>query len=256
MQIHEVTRAKLDEATAAGIGTAAGSAVSAVKNLGSRLASPFKDIKQGYRSGRKDQQIGMLADRLERAWQQYSTQWAKSQGGQYTPRQGMMPVTLYPAWKQALTAFVQKNLLSGMQYSRLQNANQFDSLIDQLINSNSADPAEQKKIWNDLTLAASVAQHTPAAGAAQAAAPGQTTLGQTAAPAQAAAAGQTAALGQTAAQLQQTVAQAIGQIAPAGTLSSVGKIIRQGFTNNNASVRSTGEPAVDALLMSLGFTVV
>jgi hypothetical protein len=250
MQIHEVTRAKLDEATAAGIGTAAGSAVSAVKNLGSRLASPFKDIKQGYRSGRQDQQIGMLADRLERAWQQYSTQWAKSQGGQYTARQGMMPVTLYPAWKQALTAFVQKNLLSGMQYSRLQNANQFDSLIDQLINSNSADPAAQKKIWNDLTLAASVAQHTPAAGAGQAAAPGQTTAGQPAAPAQVAAAGQTAA------QLQQTVAQAIGQIAPAGTLSSVGKIIRQGFTNNNASVRSTGEPAVDALLMSLGFTVV
>jgi hypothetical protein len=250
MQIHEVTRAKLDEAAAAGIGATAGSAVSAVKNLGSRLASPFKDIKQGYQSGRKDQQIGMLADRLERAWQQYSTQWAKSQGGQYTARQGMMPVTLYPAWKQALTAFVQKNLLSGMQYSRLQNANQFDSLIDQLINSNSADPAAQKKLWNDLTLAASVAQHTPAAGAAQAAAPAQTAPGQTAAPAQA------AAPGQTAAQLQQTVAQAIGQIAPAGTLSSVGKIIRQGFTNNNASVRSTGEPAVDALLMSLGFTVV
>jgi len=123
-------------------------------------------------------------------------------------------------------------------------------LIDQLINSNSADPAEQKKLWNELTLAASVAQHTPASGAAQAAAPGQTAAGQAAAPAQAAAAGQTAA------QLQQTVAQAIGQIAPAGTLSSVGKIIRQGFTNNNASVRSTGEPAVDALLMSLGFTVV
>ena len=251
MQIHELTQPRLDEAVGSTLGQQVGGAVSAVKNLGSRIASPLKNIKQGYQTGRRDQQIAMLSDRLERAWQQYSAQWAKSQGGQYTAQQGMMPVTLYPAWKQALTAFVQKNLLLGMQYSRLQNASQFDSLIDQIINANSADPAAQKKLWNDLTLAASVAQHQPAAGAGQAAAAG----GQTGAAGPAAAQPAPAAA-TSPAQLMQPVAQAINQIAPAGTLSSVGKIIRQGFTNNNASVKSTGEPAVDALLMTLGFTVV
>ena len=86
MQIHEITQKKsnqLDEAVGSGLGGAVGKTVSGIKNVGSAIASPFKNIAQGYQQGRMDQTISMLADRMNRGWQNYSVQWAKSQGGQY-----------------------------------------------------------------------------------------------------------------------------------------------------------------------------
>jgi hypothetical protein len=95
MQIHEITRKKhtqLDEAVGDAIGGAVGTTVSGIKSVGSAIASPFRDIASGYQTGRADQRTAALADKFQRAWQQYAIQWAKSNGGQYTaPGRGAAP---------------------------------------------------------------------------------------------------------------------------------------------------------------------
>ena len=454
MQIHEITiknkNAQLDEGVGSAIGGAAGSTVSGIKSVGSAIASPFKDIASGYQTGRADQRTAALADKFQRAWQQYAIQWAKSNGGQYTApgaggaaqqpapgqpatatqattpqataqksgtaaggmqalystiqsldnktlngvakilsqkvgpaatmnalktpapgapmteaqlnelgwndvkagaqkfgagvksayqaaapvvkkaatagvnavkaapgavataaggtagaiagmparastayraskattsgpkmtmqelqlaltkltsaqatklfsfvqqiqaarkagiKEGIMPATLLPDYENAMKAFVQKNMLSGMQYSRLQNANQIDGLIKKLVDPANDSTSAQTDLWNQLTLAASVSQHAPASGAA-----GGQQAGATTAPGGQQQAG---ASGETADELKQPVIQALGQLTKEGQLKAIGQIVARGFTNNNTSIKSTGEPAVDALLLSMGFT--
>lgn len=480
MQIHELTTKKkqIDEALGAGVGGAAGKAVSGVKNAASFIASPFKNVAQGYQQGRADQNISMLADKFYRNWQNYSVQWAKSQGGQYTQpgkapapapagqpqgqgqapgqaqgqtakkpapakksavkaqalypaiqaldnkqlnavakilsqrvgpaataaalkkpepgaqsvgqlneigwqdvkagaqkayqavqptlasvgqqvkqgvqlapqfakqvgqgykkaakagmkmakaapgalataagatagsvagmparaqtayrtgkqfvsgqqmtiqelqqalfslstaeaqklfsfvqqlqgarraglKEGITPATLLPGYEQALKAYVQKNLLSGMQYSRLQNAQQIDQLIKQIVDPANDSASAQKDLWNKLTLAASVAQQNPAASPGQSSASAQDGGTQAGGAQQQKAQATPAAEGDTAEELLQPVQQALeGAGAKSGTLRAIGQTIARGFTNNNTSVKSTGEPAVDALLLSMGF---
>lgn len=479
MQIHELTQKKpsqIDEALGSGLGGAAGKTVSGAKNVASFVASPFKNIKQGYRQGRQDQKVGALADKAYRAWQDYSIQWAKSMGGQYsepgkgsapaqqgqaqgqapsqqsqsqgqaaggvaakakspatniqtlystiqsldnkqlnaiakilsqrvgpaatmaalkkpessapvsesqlnelgwqdvkagaqkayqavkptlssmgqqvkqgvqlapqfakqvgqgykkatqagmkiakaapgavataagatagavagmparaqtayrtgkqfvsgpqmttaelqqalfklTPAQatklysfvqqlqmarkaglkeGVSPDTLLPNYEQALKAFVQKNLLAGMQYSRLQNAQQIDDLIKKIVDPANDSASAQKDLWNKLVLSAGVAQHTPAGSPT----PTSTALGTQAGSTQPAQTAQASAGGETAEELIQPVQQALSQVSKEGTLRAIGQTIARGFTNNNTAIKSTGEPAVDALLLSMGF---
>jgi len=82
MQIYELTIKKkntqVDEGVFDTIGGAVGKTVSGVKNVGSAIAKPFKDVAQGYQTGRMDQTISMLADKAFRAWQKYVAQLEKS----------------------------------------------------------------------------------------------------------------------------------------------------------------------------------
>lgn len=81
MQIHELTRKKqveLEEGIADTIGGAVGKTVSGVKNVGSAIASPFKDVAQGYSTARQDQKVSAMADKAFRAWQKYVAQLEKS----------------------------------------------------------------------------------------------------------------------------------------------------------------------------------
>jgi predicted anti-sigma-YlaC factor YlaD len=77
-------------------------------------------------------------------------------------KEGVTPDTLLPSYEQALKAFVQKNMLAGMQYSRLQNASQIDGLIKQIVDAQNDSESAQRDLWNKLTLAAGVAQHNAA----------------------------------------------------------------------------------------------
>lgn len=469
MQIHELTQKKpnqLDEALGSGLGGAAGKTVSGAKNVASFVTSPFKNIKQGYQQGRADQKVSALADKAYRAWQDYSVQWAKSMGGQYTQpgkggattqqtqvpgqsqgqsqgqaatgtqstakssatnmqtlystiqsldnkqlnaiakilsqrvgpaatmaalkkpepgsapvgqlnelgwqdiksgaqkayqtvqpaisnigqqvkqgvqlapqfakqvgqgykkaaqtgmkmakaapgavataagatagavagmparaqtayrtgkqfvagpqmtttelqqaifkltqpqatklysfvqqlqtarkaglKEGLSPATLLPNYEQALKAFVQKNLLAGMQYSRLQNAQQIDDLIKQIVDPANDSASAQKDLWNKLVLAAGVAQHAPAASG-----PTQTGGAQTSQTPQ------SGTDGETAEDLRGTLAQAIKGIGQDKNATTLGQLVRKNFTNNAADIKSTGVPAVDALLLNMGFT--
>jgi hypothetical protein len=81
MQIHELTQKKqieLEEGILDTIGGAVGKTVSGVKNVGSAIASPFKDIAQGYSTARQDQKISVVADKAFRAWQKYVAQLEQS----------------------------------------------------------------------------------------------------------------------------------------------------------------------------------
>ena len=443
MQIHEITiknkNTQLDEGVGDAIGGAAGATVSGIKNVGSAIASPFKDIASGYQTGRADQQTAALADKFQRAWQQYAQQWAKSQGGQYTApgaggaaqqaaagqppgaqpgtaqkatggavdqqalystiqsldnkalnavakllsqkvgpaatmnalktppvsesqlnefgwndvkagaqkfgagvksayqaaapvvkkaaktgvnaikaapgavataaggtagaiagmparastayraskattsgpkmtmqelqlaltkltkaqatklfsfvqqiqaarkagiKEGITPDTLLLSYEQALKAFVQKNMFGGMQYSRLQNVSQIDDLIKKLADPANDSASAQKDLWNKLTLAASVAQHTPAGsgqqgGQQQSGAQGVQQAG--------------AADGESAEDLKDTIAQSIKAVGQDKNAATLGQLVRKNFTNNAADIKSTGVPAVDAMLLNMGF---
>lgn len=463
MQIHELTRKKhtqLDEGVGDDIGGAAGATVSGIKSVGAAIASPFRDIASGYQTGRADQRTAALADKFQRAWQQYAIQWAKSNGGQYTApgrgaapaqqsvagqtttdqtatapttttttaqksgtgagaggmqtlystiqsldnkalngvatilsqkvgpaatmnalktpepgapmteaqlnelgwndikagaksayqtvapvvqkayqnakplvkqavktgvnaikaapgavataaggtvgaiagmparagtayraskattsgpkmtmqelqtalfkltqpqaqklfafvqqvqaarkagiKEGVSPDTLLPDYENALKAFVQKNMLAGMQYSRLQNASQIDGLIKKLVDPANDSASAQTDLWNKLTLAASVSQQAPAASVSQQQA--SQASGQQQAGGQ-----QQAAGGETAEELQGVIAQALSGLGQDKNAKTVGQLVRKNFTNNAVDISSTGVPAVDAMLINMGF---
>jgi hypothetical protein len=93
MQIHELTKKKkveLDEGWADAIGSTdigqmAGAGVNAIKGVGSAIASPFKDVAQGYKSARQDQKVSAMADKAFRAWQNYVAQLEQSIAKQPAP---------------------------------------------------------------------------------------------------------------------------------------------------------------------------
>jgi len=169
-------------------------------------------------------------------------------------KEGLTPATLLPGYESALKAFVQQNLLSGMQYSRLQNADKIDELVKQIVDPANDSASAQKDLWNKLTLAASVAQHNPAGA-------GKSPSGQQASTADASATGgqqaatqNTAADGETAEELQDTIRQTLGAVTGMDKNAlTIGQMVRKNHTGNDPSIRSTGVPAVDAMLLNMGF---
>lgn len=455
MQIHEITKSRaqpLEEDLASAAGAGVGRAVSGVKNVASFVASPFKDIGQGYKTARMDQKTAALADKMYRAWQQYSVQWAKSQGGSYTKpgtggaaatqtsqpgavgtggtaaksaagavapktkttktkaqdlfstiqalddrqlagivkvlnqrvgpaatmaalkkpepvapgqlnelgwqdvkntasnigtqikqgvqmapqlarqvgqgykkaaqtgmkavkaapgaiatgagatagaiagmparaqtayrtgkqyvsgpkmtmtelqtalqglstteaqklltyvqqiqqmrkagiKEGLNPPELVKGWEQALRAFVQKNMLAGMQYSRLQNVQQIDGLIKQIVDPANDSEGAQRDLWNKLTLASAIAQHNPAQAGGET--PGKDSPTPT-----------TATGSESAAELKDAMGPILTQLGQDKNVATVGQAVRKTFTNNSPDIKSTGVPAVDAMLMTMGF---
>jgi len=227
------------------------------------------------------QAVQQLAKKFQQAWQNYSVQWAKSQGGVYTapgrakpPAQataapatapkaaaptpatapqyrnntvtvieGITPDTLLPGYEQALKAFVQKNLLSGMQYSRLQNVAQIDQLIASIVDPQNDTPAAQNKLWNQLALASSVAQKTPGDYNPAAAPP----------------AGQTRQTGQPTQQPPAAVNDINAIMAGIGVtinprqLKMLGQAMQQ--DSGITEIHSNGDPLLDALLKMMGYRV-
>lgn len=125
MQIHELTTKKkieLEEGIADTLGGAVGKAVSGVKNAGNAIASPFKDVAGGYKSGRQDQKIGAMADKAYRAWKSYEGQLFKAdpkarENGDY---------------EKQLLAFVNKNLLGGMYLPNVINKDKIITLVKKI----------------------------------------------------------------------------------------------------------------------------
>lgn len=141
-------------------------------------------------------------------------------------------------YEQALKQFVQKNLLSGLPYTRLQNAQEIDNLIKIMSEPANADSEKQWPYWQQLVKAAALADVLPQ------------NLTQKAATAS------TASTTQGSPQeLRDPVVAAEKQDAgvdPA-TLAKVGQVLRSKFTGNADDISSTGDPAVDALLLAMGF---
>lgn len=149
-------------------------------------------------------------------------------------------------YEQALKRFVQKNLFSGRDYGRLANAQEIDQLISTMSRPENADPRRQEPLWKNLALAAAVAQTVPVSAGGLAAEPEPG----------AQAADDTAGAAKTAQELVDPIEQNLedNQV-DTGVLNRAGQIVRQEFTNNRAEIRSTGNPNVDALLLSMGFRI-
>ena len=88
MQIYELTQKKkseLDEGFGSAIGGLAGAGVNAIKDVGSAIASPFKDVGQSYTSARQDQKVSAMADKAFRVWGNYVAQLEQSIAKQPAP---------------------------------------------------------------------------------------------------------------------------------------------------------------------------
>lgn len=144
-------------------------------------------------------------------------------------------------YEQALKAFVQKNLLSGMPYSRLANAAEIDQIIKTMSQPQNADPGKQQPLWQTLALAAAVAQTVPQSAGGIAAEPSAT---------------QSTGQEQSAKELVEPIKQGLAknQVAPE-ILAKAGEIIVRDYTNGERNIRSTGNPNVDALLLNMGFII-
>jgi hypothetical protein len=129
MQIHELTlktKTQVDEGIADTLGAAAGKAVSGVKNVGSAVAAPFKDVAGGYKAGRQDQKVNAMADKAYRAWKGYEAQLLKADPK--ARESGQL--------EQQLLAFVNKNLLGGMYLPNVINKDKIISLVKQIGGAN------------------------------------------------------------------------------------------------------------------------
>lgn len=150
-------------------------------------------------------------------------------------------------YQQALKGFVQQNMLGGMPYARLQNAQEIDRLIKDMSQPQNATPEAQTPLWQQLALAAAVAAVIPQSSGGTGSNSGGT------GPDKANPETDDVAQAQSARELVEPVQQAMlkSQI----DLSKPGQVLRSAFNNNETAIRSTGNANVDAMLLAMGFTI-
>lgn len=167
MQIHELTQPRLDEGVASTLGNLVGGARARASALGQKL-SPVGDFKSAMADPMRQQQIKMLADKVYRGWKQYEK----------TLLQSNPDARETPMYEQALLAFVVKNLLGGQYLPNVINKDKITALVKQLsvssgvteanaskvtgaANSGRPTAAEQEKFQQMAATAAAAAPKTP-----------------------------------------------------------------------------------------------
>jgi hypothetical protein len=146
-------------------------------------------------------------------------------------------------YEQALKGFVQQNLLAGLPYSRLQNAQEIDQLIKTMSKPENADPKTQEPLWQQLALASAVSAIIPQSAGGTGPEPTATAGPDTA----------TDQSAKSARELIEPVQQVMKQSQI--DLSKPGQVLRSKFNNGETAIRSTGNPNVDAMLLAMGFTL-
>jgi hypothetical protein len=138
MQIHELTLKKKTQQVDEGIGDfvkgagqKVGQGVGLAKKFGTAVASPFRDVAAGYRSGKVDAKTGAIADKAYRSWSAYRQELDKNAPGGKAD-----PATL----EKQLMAFVSKNLLGGQYLPNLINKDQIIKLVKQIAGNDAAPP--------------------------------------------------------------------------------------------------------------------
>jgi len=121
MQIHELTQAPVTEGIGSALGGLVGKAQAGVQNLTHKLTGPG-DYSAAKADPLRQQQVKMLADKTYRAWKAYEKDLLRSNPD--ARETGM--------YEQALMAFVNKNLLSGVYLPNLINQQQIRQLVAQL----------------------------------------------------------------------------------------------------------------------------
>ena len=130
MQIHEITQRKLDEGVGSFLGRLAGSIANVAGDVMGAI-SPGGDAKSAYASAVRPQQIKMLADKAYTGWKQYEKTLLQSNPD---ARTGDM-------YYQSLLAFVTKNLLGGQYLPNVINRRQIEALVQQLSGGSGVSPS-------------------------------------------------------------------------------------------------------------------
>jgi len=147
MQIHELTQQRLDEQ---GI-------LQGIKSA----ASGVKGAVQGFQQARQDrtvqQGVQNVADRAVRAWTQYAKQLKTANPD---------PVRYAELYKQALLAFVQKNLLKGQPIANAINQREITQLVDAMV-AQADNPAAITGLFPKLVQQAATSQTDVTSGAGQ-----------------------------------------------------------------------------------------
>ena len=131
MQIHEITNAQLDEGLGSWAGNLAGKAAASASAFGQAF-SPTSDFKSAMADPKRQQQIKMLSDKVYRGWKAYEK----------TLLQSNPDARETDMYKQALTAFVVKNLLGNQYLPNIINQAKITALVKQL--SGSGVPAKKE----------------------------------------------------------------------------------------------------------------
>lgn len=271
MQIHELTQPRLDEGLGSALGGFAGKVSAGASALGQKI-SPTGDFKAAYNEKLRSQQTKMVADKAYKAWTTYAQQLraaikdpAKLQA--FDNRTDDL-------YKKSLTAFVQKNLLGGAYMPNLTNKTDILTLIDKLsepkpvksstggtttptatglthvanptnpnIVKEALDPATEKDLFTQLVAQGTLSQTVAATGQKAGADADNTNPGTKSA----------ADTGDARSRTQEIV----GYIEQAGVkpdnLKNIGKVVTGAAGESGPNVRSTGNPAVDAMLIAMGF---
>lgn len=283
MQIHELTQKKprVDEAFA-DVVRGVSSGLSRVAYAAASPKRGLSDIKSAWQQGKVAAQAQKLADQSQAAWNRYVQNWEATmdpdEKAKFATRK--QDGGLY---KRQLTAWVQKNMLSGLPLSSVTNRSEILAVIDDLSEPRQIPPVkeadqisaggiaipagaktasapsraapnkptgtpgltddEEKRMW--LKLAQEVGRAQQAAYTGEPEVP---------AGAGAAASGATT----TSAQEPQTdmsgdIKAALSQAGQDKNIGAISQIILGAAQTK--SVRSTGNPAVDGFLRNLGFTL-
>ena len=235
MQIHELTYKRVNEGLGSALGGLVGGAKAAMGRAGQ--GTGFGADYRGAKDEKvRDQQIGMLADKAQRAWNAYAKQLAQTQ-------------TVTPQDLQtSLRAFVQKNFMGDLkyQYDSLTNKQQIETLLGAIVDPTKA--GQQKQLWNNLIKTITVSlpgARTSVGSGAPGAATGAAPKGQ------AAPAGGGFAPGVNPQDIAKSIMNATG-LTPA-TYNNMKSLVQGAATTS--TIKQTGNPGVDAFLTSLGFTL-
>lgn len=134
MQIHEITQLQqVNEG---------------LLDLAKKAAGGVRGAVQGYQDSTRSRAVADVANKASKIWLQYARQLKAANPDQ------TRYATLY---KQALAAFVQKNLLKGQAISSAINRQEIEQGIDNIAAAE-ADPAQVTKLMSNLVQQASVSQ--------------------------------------------------------------------------------------------------
>jgi len=240
MQIHELTQTQLTEGL--------------MDNLKSAFNADPKydglDTKEKVRAIKQDQAVMDIAKKVMNAWNGYVFQLRNTVQNKDTfddRRDGK--------YEDALRAFIQKNLFTGLPYARLTNLSEIETIIDELVKPLPPGSTlnSQGNLWAKLAQTAAVsqivAQATPAKNPT-----GPQGITNPNAPGYAKGTQQPA--GDDPAILMPQVVAALGQAGvQKGSLPAMGKVATAFDPNQTTTLASTGNVGVDAMLLAMGFQV-
>ena len=288
MQIHELTQprkpAQVNEGVA-DIARAASEKLSKAGYAAGGMKRGLAGIKSAWQQGKVATQSRKLADQSQDAWSRYVQNWEATmepdEKAKFATRTGDGGL-----YKRQLTAWVQKNMLSGLPLSSVTNRQEILSIIDALSQAQQISPVkeaddkspggivipagaktasapskaapteppstpgltprEEERLWLKLAQAVGRAQQTAYTGEPEVPA-GAPAAGATTTSAPAADAEEP--------QIDMTsdIRSALSQAGQDKNIGAIAQIVLGAAQTK--SVRSTGNAATDGLLRTLGFTV-